>query len=72
MEVYGDSAGNLFSKKIINYHEISYKLMEPVHAIVQDVPYNFSHYLMKDLTSNLWSSRPFLVYPRFMMRVIIS
>ncbi|MFS8000760.1 hypothetical protein Hanom_Chr12g01182211 [Helianthus anomalus] len=25
---------------------------------------------MKDLTSNLWFSRPFLVYPRFMMRVI--
>ncbi|MFS7929710.1 hypothetical protein Hanom_Chr04g00335731 [Helianthus anomalus] len=44
--------------------------MEPVHAIVQVVPHNFSHYLMKDLTSNLSSSRPFLVYPRFMMRVI--
>ncbi|MFS7968202.1 hypothetical protein Hanom_Chr09g00794711 [Helianthus anomalus] len=44
--------------------------MELVHAIVQEVPYNFSQYLMKDLASNLWSSRPFLVYPRFMMRVI--
>ncbi|MFS7954555.1 hypothetical protein Hanom_Chr07g00631891 [Helianthus anomalus] len=46
--------------------------MESVHAIVQDVPCNFSHYLMKDLTSNMWSSKPFLVYPRFMMRVITS
>ncbi|MFS7904102.1 hypothetical protein Hanom_Chr01g00032041 [Helianthus anomalus] len=41
-----------------------------MHAILQEVPYNFFHYLMKDLTSNLWSSRPFLVYPHFMLRVI--
>ncbi|MFS8021341.1 hypothetical protein Hanom_Chr16g01426281 [Helianthus anomalus] len=62
--------GVCYSKKTINYHEISYKLMQPVHAIVQEVSYNYSHYQMKDHTSNLWSSRPFLVYPRFMMRVI--
>ncbi|MFS7987914.1 hypothetical protein Hanom_Chr11g01028391 [Helianthus anomalus] len=59
-----------FSKKIVNFHEISYTLMEPVHAILQEVPCNFSHYLMRDFVSNLWSSRPFLVYPCFLMRVI--
>ncbi|MFS7963214.1 hypothetical protein Hanom_Chr08g00735431 [Helianthus anomalus] len=45
-------------------------LKEPVHGVVQEVPYNFSHYLMKDITSNMWSSKPFLVYPRFMIREI--
>ncbi|MFS7938434.1 hypothetical protein Hanom_Chr05g00439671 [Helianthus anomalus] len=45
--------GICFSKKNVNFHEISYRLMEPVYAIVQEVPYNISHYLMKDLTSNL-------------------
>ncbi|MFS7907202.1 hypothetical protein Hanom_Chr01g00068531 [Helianthus anomalus] len=64
--------GVCFSKKIINHHEISYRLMEPIHALVQDIPYNFSHYLMKDITNNMWSSRPFLVYPRFLMRKITS
>ncbi|MFS8033177.1 hypothetical protein Hanom_Chr17g01566461 [Helianthus anomalus] len=44
--------------------------MEPMHVIVQEVPYNFSYYLTRDFVSNLWSSRPFLVYPRFLMRVI--
>ncbi|MFS8016880.1 hypothetical protein Hanom_Chr15g01373711 [Helianthus anomalus] len=43
--------------------------MEHVHSIVQEVPYNFSRYLMKEFTSNLWSSRPFLVYPHFLMSV---
>ncbi|MFS7955833.1 hypothetical protein Hanom_Chr07g00647331 [Helianthus anomalus] len=62
--------GICFSKKNVNFHEISYSLIEPVHAIVQEIPYNFSHYLAKDLTSNLWSSKPFLLYPRFMMKVI--
>ncbi|MFS8002191.1 hypothetical protein Hanom_Chr13g01199181 [Helianthus anomalus] len=64
--------GVCFSKKIVNHHEVSYRLMEPIHALVQDIPYNFSHYLMKDITSNMWSGRPFVVYPRFMMRVITS
>ncbi|MFS8019405.1 hypothetical protein Hanom_Chr15g01403401 [Helianthus anomalus] len=27
---------------------------------------------MKDITSNLWSGMPFLVYPHFMMRLITS
>ncbi|MFS8016572.1 hypothetical protein Hanom_Chr15g01370181 [Helianthus anomalus] len=61
-----------FSKKVVNFHEIYWSLMEPVHAMVQEVPYNFSHYLMKDLTSNLWSNRSFLVYPCFLIRVITS
>ncbi|MFS7949521.1 hypothetical protein Hanom_Chr06g00572551 [Helianthus anomalus] len=64
--------GACFSKKIINHHEVSYRLMEPIHELVQDTPYNFSHYIMKDLASNLWSGRPFLVYPRFLMRIITS
>ncbi|MFS7987951.1 hypothetical protein Hanom_Chr11g01028811 [Helianthus anomalus] len=38
--------------------------------MVQDVPYNFSHYLIRDFVRNLWSSRPFLVYRHFLMRVI--
>ncbi|MFS7918302.1 hypothetical protein Hanom_Chr03g00199381 [Helianthus anomalus] len=62
--------GICFSKKIVNFHEVSYRLMEPMHAIVQEVPYISSHYLVKYFTSNLWSSRAFLVYPRFRMRVI--
>ncbi|MFS7953692.1 hypothetical protein Hanom_Chr07g00621631 [Helianthus anomalus] len=56
----------------MNFNGISYKLMEFVHALVHDVPYNFSHYLMRNFVSNLYSSRPFLVYPRFLMRVITN
>ncbi|MFS7954126.1 hypothetical protein Hanom_Chr07g00626641 [Helianthus anomalus] len=62
--------GICFLKKIVNFNEISYKLMKPVHAIVEEVPYNCSHYIMGDFVSNFWSSRPFLVYPRFLMRLI--
>ena len=36
------------------------------------VPYNFSYYLMRDFASNMWSSRPFLMYPRFLMKIITS
>ncbi|MFS7967806.1 putative EF-hand domain-containing protein [Helianthus anomalus] len=57
-------------KKIVNFNEISYKLMEPVNAVVQEVPYNLSHYLMSDFVSNLWSNGSFLFYPCFLMRVI--
>ncbi|MFS7968589.1 hypothetical protein Hanom_Chr09g00799351 [Helianthus anomalus] len=64
--------GACFSKKIVKHHEVSYRLMEPIHALVQDIPYNFSHYIMKDFASNLWSGRPFLVYPHFLMRIITS
>ncbi|MFS7908780.1 hypothetical protein Hanom_Chr01g00087101 [Helianthus anomalus] len=64
--------GVCFSKKNINHHKISYRLMESIHALVQDVPYNFFHYLMKDFASNLWSDMPFLVYPRLLVRIITS
>ncbi|MFS7888282.1 hypothetical protein Hanom_Chr00s000001g01593111 [Helianthus anomalus] len=36
------------------------------------IPLKISHYIMKDLASNLWSGRPFLVYPCFLIWVIIS
>ncbi|MFS8024839.1 hypothetical protein Hanom_Chr16g01468061 [Helianthus anomalus] len=39
--------GLCFLKKTINFNEISYKLMEPVHAPVHRIPYNFSHYRMR-------------------------
>ncbi|MFS7906030.1 hypothetical protein Hanom_Chr01g00054591 [Helianthus anomalus] len=64
--------GGCFSKKIINHHEASHRLMEPVRALVLDTPYNFSYYLIKDFASNMWSGRPFLIYPCFLMRIITS
>ncbi|MFS8017596.1 hypothetical protein Hanom_Chr15g01382271 [Helianthus anomalus] len=64
--------GACFPKRIINHHEASYRLMEPVRALILDTPYNFSYYLIKDFASNLWSGKPFLVYPRFLIRIITS
>ncbi|MFS7947197.1 hypothetical protein Hanom_Chr06g00545281 [Helianthus anomalus] len=64
--------GAYFSKKVINHHEASHRLMEIVRALILDIPYNFSYYLMKDFASNMWSGRPFLIYPRFLMRIITS
>ncbi|MFS8007983.1 hypothetical protein Hanom_Chr14g01267381 [Helianthus anomalus] len=64
--------GICFSKKTVNFNEISYKLMEPVHTLVHGVPYKFSHFLMRDFVCNIYSSRPFLIYPRFLMKVITS
>ncbi|MFS7997103.1 hypothetical protein Hanom_Chr12g01137801 [Helianthus anomalus] len=64
--------GACFSKKIINHQKVSNRLMEPVQALILDTPYNFSYYIMKDIASNMWSGKPFLVYPRFLMRVITS
>ncbi|MFS8034246.1 hypothetical protein Hanom_Chr17g01578921 [Helianthus anomalus] len=64
--------GACFSKKVINHHEASHRLMETVRAPICDIPYNFSYYLMKDFASNMWSGRPFLIYPRFLMRIITS
>ncbi|MFS7947826.1 hypothetical protein Hanom_Chr06g00552751 [Helianthus anomalus] len=46
--------------------------MEPIRALVLDTPYNFSYYLIKDFASNMWYGRLFLVYPRFLMRIITS
>ncbi|MFS7912108.1 hypothetical protein Hanom_Chr02g00125981 [Helianthus anomalus] len=70
MAVFVTQLGICFLKKIVNFHEVSYKVMELVPTIVQDVPYNLSHYLMRDFVSNWYSSKPFLVHPRFLMRVI--
>ncbi|MFS8020162.1 hypothetical protein Hanom_Chr15g01412261 [Helianthus anomalus] len=64
--------GACFSKKVINHHEASHRFMETVRALILDIPYNFSYYLMKDVASNMWSGRPFLIYPRFLMRIITS
>ncbi|MFS7930754.1 hypothetical protein Hanom_Chr04g00347991 [Helianthus anomalus] len=68
--------GACFSKKIINHHEASHRLMEPVRALVLDTPYNFSYYLIKDFASNRWSGTSQLVfggvpvgYPKAEMRL---
>ncbi|MFS8016516.1 hypothetical protein Hanom_Chr15g01369571 [Helianthus anomalus] len=52
--------GACFSKNIINHHEASQRLMEPIRALVLETPYNFSYYLIKDFASIMWSGRPFL------------
>ena len=64
--------GACFSRKTINHHEASNKLLEICRAVTLKVPYNFSYYLMRDFASNMWSSRPFLMYPRFLMKIITS
>ncbi|MFS7945437.1 hypothetical protein Hanom_Chr06g00524311 [Helianthus anomalus] len=47
-------------------------MMEVVHAVVQEKPYNFSKFLMRDLESNMHTRQPFLIYPRFVTKVITS
>ncbi|MFS7997946.1 hypothetical protein Hanom_Chr12g01147961 [Helianthus anomalus] len=59
-----------FSKKIGHFNELSYKMMEVVHAVVQEKPYKFSMFLMRDLESNMHTRQPFLIYPRFGTKVI--
>ncbi|MFS8021463.1 hypothetical protein Hanom_Chr16g01427671 [Helianthus anomalus] len=46
--------------------------MEIVHSVVQETPYNFSKYLMRDLEANMHNNQPYLIYPRFVMKVITS
>ncbi|MFS8018165.1 hypothetical protein Hanom_Chr15g01388921 [Helianthus anomalus] len=46
--------------------------MEPIRSLVLDTPYSFSYYLIKDFASNMWSGRPFLIYPCFLMWKITS
>ncbi|MFS8016508.1 hypothetical protein Hanom_Chr15g01369481 [Helianthus anomalus] len=46
--------GACFSKNIINHHEASQRLMEPIRALVLETSYNFSYYLIKDFASNMW------------------
>ncbi|MFS7962416.1 hypothetical protein Hanom_Chr08g00726371 [Helianthus anomalus] len=59
-----------FSKKIGHFNELSYRMMEVVHAVVQEKPYNFYKFLMRDLESNMHTRQPFLIYPRFVTKVI--
>ncbi|MFS7968407.1 hypothetical protein Hanom_Chr09g00797101 [Helianthus anomalus] len=59
-----------FSKKIGHFNELSYRMMEVVHAVVQEKPYNFSKFLMRDLESNMHTPQPFLIYPRSVTKVI--
>ncbi|MFS7913378.1 hypothetical protein Hanom_Chr02g00141141 [Helianthus anomalus] len=51
-----------FSKKTVNFNEISYRFIEPLHAIVHNVPYNFPHYLV--VTSHLDFGGVPIWYPR--------
>ncbi|MFS7985237.1 hypothetical protein Hanom_Chr11g00996151 [Helianthus anomalus] len=59
-----------FSKKIGHFNELSYRMMEVLHAIVQEKPYNFSKFLLRDLEANLHTRQPFLIYPHFVTKVI--
>ncbi|MFS7979936.1 hypothetical protein Hanom_Chr10g00933541 [Helianthus anomalus] len=47
-------------------------MMEVVHEVVQEKLYNFSKFLMRDLESNMHTCQPFLIYPRFVTKVITS
>ncbi|MFS7919396.1 hypothetical protein Hanom_Chr03g00212221 [Helianthus anomalus] len=60
-----------FSKKIGHFNELSYRLMEVVHAVVQDKTY-FSKFLMRDLEANMHTRQPFLIFPRFVTKLITS
>ncbi|MFS7917390.1 hypothetical protein Hanom_Chr03g00188451 [Helianthus anomalus] len=55
-----------------HFNELSYKMMEVVHAVVQEKPSNFSKFLMRNLESNMHTRQPFLIYPRFVTKVITS
>ncbi|KAF5779212.1 hypothetical protein HanRHA438_Chr12g0568091 [Helianthus annuus] len=61
-----------FSKKIGHFNELSHRMMEVVHAVVQEKPYNYSKFLMRDLEANIHDRQPFLIYPRFVTKVITS
>ncbi|MFS7997213.1 hypothetical protein Hanom_Chr12g01139041 [Helianthus anomalus] len=61
-----------FSMKVINHHEVSLRLMEPILALVLKEPYNFSYYLMIDFSSNMWVGKPFLMHPRFLTKILTS
>ncbi|MFS7917910.1 hypothetical protein Hanom_Chr03g00194751 [Helianthus anomalus] len=64
--------GVCFSRKHVNYNELSYRLMEVVHAVVQETPYNFSKYLIRDLEANIHNDQPYLIYPRLVLKVITN
>ena len=61
-----------FSKKTGHFNELSYRMMEVAHAIVQEKPYNYAKFLMRDLEGNVHDRNPFLIYPRFVTKVITS
>ncbi|MFS8024395.1 hypothetical protein Hanom_Chr16g01462731 [Helianthus anomalus] len=61
-----------FSKKIEHFNELSNRMMEVNHAVVQEKPYNYSKFLMRDLEANIHNRQPFLIYPRFVTKVITS
>ena len=61
-----------FSKKIGHFNELSNRMMEVVHAVVQEKPYNYAKFLMRDLVANVHDRQPFLIYPRFVTKVITS
>ncbi|MFS7930058.1 hypothetical protein Hanom_Chr04g00339691 [Helianthus anomalus] len=60
------------SKKIGHFNELSYRMMEVVHVVIQEKPYNFSKFLMRDLEANMHTRQPFLIFPRFATMVITS
>ncbi|MFS8024032.1 hypothetical protein Hanom_Chr16g01458481 [Helianthus anomalus] len=55
-----------------HFNELSYRFMEVVHAVVQVKPYNFSKFLMRDLEANMHTRQPFLIFCRFVTKVITS
>ncbi|MFS7988151.1 hypothetical protein Hanom_Chr11g01031251 [Helianthus anomalus] len=47
-----------------HFNELSHRLMEVVHAVVQEKSYNFSKFLMRDLEANMHTRQHFLIFPR--------
>ncbi|MFS7947845.1 hypothetical protein Hanom_Chr06g00552961 [Helianthus anomalus] len=45
-------------------------MMEVIHAVVLEKPYNFPKFLLRDLEANIHDRQPFLIYPRFVTKVI--
>ncbi|MFS7953021.1 hypothetical protein Hanom_Chr07g00613771 [Helianthus anomalus] len=46
--------------------------MEVVYEFVQEKTYNLSKFLMRDLEANMHTRQPFLIFPRFVAKVITS
>ncbi|MFS7938061.1 hypothetical protein Hanom_Chr05g00435031 [Helianthus anomalus] len=47
-------------------------MMEVIHAVVQEKPYNYSKFLMRDLEANIHDCQPFLIYPRFVTKLALQ
>ncbi|MFS8007569.1 hypothetical protein Hanom_Chr14g01262551 [Helianthus anomalus] len=48
--------------QIGHFNELSNRMMEVVHAVVQEKPYNYGKFLIRDLVANVHDRQPFLIY----------